>query len=50
MSKNAFELVDTKNLSKESLNCEPAANCLMSMGITAENVVEKYGITREQQD
>jgi len=29
----------------------PIANkCLMPMGITSENVVAKYGITREQQD
>jgi len=27
-----------------------AQNCLMSMGDTSENVAEKYGITREEQD
>lgn len=29
---------------------ELAADCLVPMGITSENVAEKYGITREQQD
>lgn len=27
-----------------------AINCMMSMGVTSENVAEKYGITRQQQD
>lgn len=29
---------------------EVARNCLMPMGITSENVAEKYGVTREEQD
>jgi len=28
----------------------PAMNCILPMGITSENVAEKYGITRQQQD
>lgn len=27
-----------------------AASCLIPMGVTSENVAEKYGITREAQD
>lgn len=27
-----------------------AKNCLLSMGETSENVAEKYGITRQEQD
>ena len=27
-----------------------AQDCLLSMGITSENVAERYGVTREQQD
>lgn len=29
---------------------EQARNCLIPMGITSENVAEKYGLTREEQD
>merc|ERR1711871_115220 len=29
---------------------EQSVNCLTPMGVTSENVAEKYGITREQQD
>ncbi|XP_021357349.1 3-ketoacyl-CoA thiolase B, peroxisomal-like [Mizuhopecten yessoensis] len=29
---------------------EKAKNCLVPMGITSENVAEKYGLTREEQD
>uniref|UniRef100_A0A061S4X0 acetyl-CoA C-acyltransferase n=1 Tax=Tetraselmis sp. GSL018 TaxID=582737 RepID=A0A061S4X0_9CHLO len=29
---------------------QKAANCLVPMGVTSENVAEKYGITREAQD
>lgn len=29
---------------------ELAADCLIPMGITSENVAEKYGVTRQQQD
>eukprot|EP01137_Pigoraptor_chileana_P023203 Opistho-2@89131 len=30
--------------------CDKARDCLVPMGITSENVAEKYNVTREQQD
>jgi len=30
--------------------CGPARDCLLPMGITSENVAEKFGVTREEQD
>ena len=37
-------------ISDAVFNHPAARDCLMSMGETSENVAEKYGITREQQD
>lgn len=31
-------------------SCQEAADCLLPMGITSENVTAKYGLTREDQD
>lgn len=42
--------VDPEKLSPLVFETELARDCLMPMGITSENVAEKYGITREQQD
>eukprot|EP00927_Polykrikos_kofoidii_P073737 TRINITY_DN69757_c0_g1_i1.p1 TRINITY_DN69757_c0_g1~~TRINITY_DN69757_c0_g1_i1.p1 ORF type:complete len:428 (-),score=83.44 TRINITY_DN69757_c0_g1_i1:494-1777(-) len=42
--------VDFNKLSTEIPDNELAAGCLTPMGITSENVAEKYGITREKQD
>ena len=51
MTKNNFDaLVNRKALSDDAMNCEAAKNCILGMGVTAENVAQKYGITREQQD
>lgn len=37
-------------ISDEVYEHDVARNCLMPMGITSENVAEKYGVTREEQD
>jgi acetyl-CoA acyltransferase 1 len=43
-------LVDGEKVSEEVFNCPKAANCMIPMGITSENVVEKFGIDRKTQD
>ena len=43
-------MVDPSTLSDKVFEHEEANKCLMPMGLTSENVVAKYGITREQQD
>jgi acetyl-CoA acetyltransferase len=40
--------VDPNILSNQVFDCPQAQNCLMPMGITSENVVEKYKISREK--
>jgi len=45
-----FGQVDIPKLSPRVKECENAANCLLSMGITSENVAAKWGISRETQD
>jgi acetyl-CoA acyltransferase 1 len=37
-------------LSEAVFEHEQARNCLMGMGMTSENVAEKYGISKEKQD
>jgi acetyl-CoA acyltransferase 1 len=37
-------------IAEDVFNNETARNCLLPMGMTSENVAEKYGITREAQD
>lgn len=41
---------DESSVHPSILTNEKAKLCLMPMGITSENVVAKYGITREKQD
>lgn len=43
-------IVDINILSSDIFDNEGARNCLMNMGMTAENVAQQYGVTREQQD
>lgn len=43
-------VVDPNILSNEVFEVEGARNCLMNMGMTAENVAERYGVSREDQD
>lgn len=38
------------SLNPKLLGIEKAKNCLIPMGLTSENVAEKYGLTREDQD
>jgi len=42
--------VDPEKLSDTVFDHPMAQKCLMPMGITSENVVEKYNISRETQD
>lgn len=43
-------LVDPEKLSEAIFENEKARNCMLPMGMTSENVAEKYGLTREEQD
>ena len=43
-------MVDPEKLSDEFLNNEQAANCLLPMGITSENVADKFGLQRPALD
>ena len=43
-------LVDGEKVSDAVFDNPKAANCMMPMGITSENVVEKYGLDRKSQD
>jgi acetyl-CoA acyltransferase 1 len=47
---NMNEGIRTDILHHEVFDNEDAMNCMLSMGITSENVAEKYGISREKQD
>lgn len=42
--------VDPNTLYPKVFDHEKAQLCLMPMGLTSENVAEKFGITREKQD
>jgi acetyl-CoA acyltransferase 1 len=42
--------VDPNNISSQVFDHPVAQTCLMSMGITSENVAERYKVTREKQD
>jgi len=42
--------VDPEKLSPLVFDNEKTRDCMIPMGITSENVAEKYGITREQMD
>lgn len=42
--------VDPSKISDKVFEHEAAQKCLMPMGITSENVAEKFGITRQKQD
>lgn len=43
-------MVDPSCISESVFEHPEANKCLMPMGITSENVVAKFGITRLQQD
>ncbi len=43
-------VVDVNILSNDIFDNEGARNCLMNMGMTAENVAEQFKISRNEQD
>jgi len=43
-------MVDPNTVSEMVFEDVNAQKCLMPMGLTSENVAEKYGVTRQQQD
>jgi acetyl-CoA acyltransferase 1 len=43
-------LVDGEKVSEEVFNMEKAANCMIPMGMTSENVAEKFKVDRKTQD
>jgi acetyl-CoA acyltransferase 1 len=43
-------MVDGEKVAEEIFNVEKAANCMIPMGITSENVAEKFKIDRKTQD
>lgn len=50
MSKNYGPQALTVDVSEKILSFGPAADCLLPMGITSENVAEEFGISRDKQD
>lgn len=42
--------VNTERISDSVFDHPEARKCLMGMGETSENVAEKFGVSREQQD
>jgi len=42
--------VDPEKLSESVFECEGARNCMIPMGVTSENVAEKFGVDRKTQD
>lgn len=47
---NMQTTVDVNILSEEVFENPQTQNCMIPMGITSENVAEKYGVTRQMQD
>lgn len=47
---NMMDAIKPDLLSEAVFECPNAQACMMPMGITSENVAEKYGISRQQQD
>lgn len=43
-----MSMIEVEKVSEEVFEHEQARNCLMSMGQTSENVVEKFGIERKK--
>ena len=42
--------VDPEKIAEAVFESEPARNCMIPMGITSENVAEKFGVDRKTQD
>lgn len=43
-------MIDPSSIGDEIFDCEPARNCMVSMGMTSENVVDKFGLKRDELD
>ncbi|KAL1006249.1 hypothetical protein UPYG_G00069740 [Umbra pygmaea] len=41
---------DPGDLSSRFMDCDQARDCIIPMGITSENVAERFGVSREKQD
>merc|ERR1719310_468631 len=50
MSKGNMMDAAPKEMNPAIFDCEAAQDCMIPMGITSENVAEKFGISREAQD
>lgn len=50
MSLNGMDQLSSTGYSEEILKEDTAKDCLIPMGITSENVAEKFSISRERQD
>lgn len=50
MSRNPMGSKGFEDINPKIMDVDDAKNCLIPMGITSENVAERYGITRDQQD
>lgn len=50
MSFNYGEIAMPNSLNKSVLACKKAADCLIPMGKTSENVAERFGVNRQRQD
>lgn len=42
--------MDMSNFNEKFSDCEMAMDCTIPMGITSENVAERFGVSREAQD
>jgi len=49
MSQHGFE-AGVGKMNSDLFSCKEAADCLLSMGITSENVAAEFGVTRAEQD
>ena len=42
--------MDASNMNPKAYDCSLAMDCTIPMGITSENVAERFSVSREQQD
>jgi len=50
MTSNYGPMAMPQSMSESVLSCQAAADCLLPMGITSENVAREFGVSREKQD
>lgn len=46
----SIELIFYRVLISQTRSLQKAQDCLLPMGVTSENVAQRYGVTREEQD